>query len=894
MKLSAIIIISLCLIVKGYAWKPIFIGHRGGYTGVQNTVEAYTNGVEIYGYGGLECDVRVTKDGQYVICHDETTTSLGGSLTVANATLEELKAENLSQTRGGITYKGKICTVAEYLAICKKYNVIPVIELKWTTGINNNSMTNFPGLYALVESYGLQSKAVFLTSMKKSIEYIRTNYPGLKCQFLTGEYWANHFDWCVTWKVDPSIQAGYFDAETVRKFHNAGLQVAVWTVNSATNYSLYAGMGVYMMTCDYLDPSSMPALEYPNWDDMRLMSFNVRHCAGSDGVVDESKTADVILSNMPDVVAVQELDSCNKRSSKYQIAELSRLTGMNGSYTRTIAYNGGSYGIGILSKEKPVKTQKVPLPGKEARAMLVCEFKNFIFACTHLCHQEQENRISSFEIISEYAKSCHKPFFIAGDFNAFPTSSEIELFKKDFTILSDVNQYTYPANNPNRCIDYIAVYKASVKGKDVNLTDKAVINQPYVSDHRPIYVTMTWPLENTIEPLALHMETIFSRCTATNSLPGGFPARTNSPYNSAYQGTAIDGTIYTNDCSTRKLLAYPLNNSADTTILSYAQGSSSYGITCDDKNNLILSNDENSSTPNQIILYNTEEKTNAVVDFSLPHPGKTKYISASGNIFSKEGGYVYYYPNSQKYVDILKVKEGKLEEILSCGPLEVAGSDSYVLPIDNNPGRFFYQVKSKGIYLFDGIDQGIYLTQNSTRVPNLCATTGGVSFNLDDHHLLLHPSGTNFNGGFTIRDLSAGDSVLLSGPSLGDAGVKNISHAQFFKAEKLADNSILLSEYNYGNGIAVYHLYTNTTHIKSPVSTTPETVRIYPTLCSNVLNIESASPVRNATIYDVNGQKIKGYTFDSNCHIQQINVEGLHRGLYIIAIQNHSCKFVKN
>ena len=72
-----------------------------------------------------------------------------------------------------------------------------------------------------------------------------------------------------------------------------------------------------------------------------------------------------------------------------------------------------------------------------------------------------------------------------------------------------------------------------------------------------------------------------------------------------------------------------------------------------------------------------------------------------------------------------------------------------------------------------------------------------MSFNLDDHHLLLHPSGTNFNGGFTIRDLSAGDSVLLSGPSLGDAGVKNISHAQFFKAEKLADNTYILYDYDH-------------------------------------------------------------------------------------------------
>ena len=39
------------------AWKPIFIGHRGSYMGVMNTAEAYNNGVDHYGYQGLECDV---------------------------------------------------------------------------------------------------------------------------------------------------------------------------------------------------------------------------------------------------------------------------------------------------------------------------------------------------------------------------------------------------------------------------------------------------------------------------------------------------------------------------------------------------------------------------------------------------------------------------------------------------------------------------------------------------------------------------------------------------------------------------------------------------------------------------------------------------------------------
>ncbi|MBP5688061.1 MAG: hypothetical protein J6X22_05385, partial [Muribaculaceae bacterium] len=81
-KLLLTTIAALC-VVSVWAWKPIFIGHRGSYMGVMNTVEAYNNGVDHYGYQGLECDVRVTADGHYVISHDETTNSVGGNLTVA-------------------------------------------------------------------------------------------------------------------------------------------------------------------------------------------------------------------------------------------------------------------------------------------------------------------------------------------------------------------------------------------------------------------------------------------------------------------------------------------------------------------------------------------------------------------------------------------------------------------------------------------------------------------------------------------------------------------------------------------------------------------------------------------------------------------------------------------
>ena len=102
--------------------------------------------------------------------------------------------------------------------------------------------------------------------MRKSLEYVRTNFPALKCQFLCNSNWETHFDWIVQWNLMPSIEAGCLDKYTVKRFNAVGLDVAVWTVNSLANYNLYGEMGVAMITCDYLMPSEMPDLADIDWN----------------------------------------------------------------------------------------------------------------------------------------------------------------------------------------------------------------------------------------------------------------------------------------------------------------------------------------------------------------------------------------------------------------------------------------------------------------------------------------------------------------------------------------------------------------------------------------------------------------------------------------------------
>jgi glycerophosphoryl diester phosphodiesterase len=582
--MKKLLLLTICLgaALSAWAWKPLLVGHRGCNLGVENTIQAYQNGVDVYGYDGLECDVRVTIDGSYVISHDETTNRLGGNLTVADATLAQLMAEEYTQTRNGVTYTGRICTVSEYLDICVEKNVFPVIELKWTTGINNNDMSNFPGLAQLVIDKGLADKAIFLTSMKQSLQYIRTNYPDFKCQWLCNANWESNVEWCQQWGLNPSIEAGCFDIHTVKRFHLLGLQCAMWTADSKANYEKYGNMGVYMITTN---------------------SFN---------------SADAI--DFPD-------------------------------------------------------------------------------------------------------------------------------------------------------IDWDAV-------------------------------------EDVLEPLALKCDTVFRNCRANGTMPEGFPSslESESTFKQAQQGAIKDGIFYTNDYASSTLLTYDRTGR----ISNPYQGTNSQGICFDDAGNLILRCDGLSNAPNKMRAYKNGSTEPVEINFHLNHDGRVHFITASGDIFSEEGGYVYHYPNNQAYVDMVYIANGEFVETYSSGELSFAGSTAgIVYPIATDPWEFVYQVRNSGYNYYKGTDKGTYITGSSSTTPPARNTScGGAYFVLAGHKLFIHASGTNYNGGFTVRDMSANCAPLLSVPVLGTGGYNaNPSVGAWFKVEPIDDNHCYVYEYCQGNGYAQYQLY---------------------------------------------------------------------------------------
>ena len=222
-------------------------------------------------------------------------------------------------------------------------------------------------------------------------------------------------------------------------------------------------------------------------DTLKVMTYNVRHCAGMDLVLDYDRTAAVIAQLQPDVIALQELDSMTGRSEqRYQLGELANRTGYHPVFGAAIDYDGGKYGVGILTQEIPLSTKRIPLPGDEPRVLLVVELQDYVMACTHL-DLEKEPRLASIPLIVEEAQRWQKPFLLAGDWNDTPDSELLQEMMKYFTILSG-NDVSYPADEPQECLDYVAVFK----DKSVEVLESIVIDEPEASDHRPVVVEMTF------------------------------------------------------------------------------------------------------------------------------------------------------------------------------------------------------------------------------------------------------------------------------------------------------------------------------------------------------------------------------------------------------------------
>lgn len=246
-----------------------------------------------------------------------------------------------------------------------------------------------------------------------------------------------------------------------------------------------------------------PAVQVPSISGaIRIMTYNIHHCnPPSKGTeIDLASVANVILRENPEIVALQEVDNNTTRSGAgNQAQQIAAKLGMSYFFAKAINYQGGEYGVAILSKYALSETIINTLPaeqGSTAEVRILATAKvslpngTFIrFGSTHFDAQSSSaNRDLEAAEINRIATSETLPFIIAGDFNAVPDSDTIQLLDQKFTRTCQQCDPTIPAVFPTKSIDHIAFTPAA---KFKVITHK-VVPDPYPSDHRAVVATLEY------------------------------------------------------------------------------------------------------------------------------------------------------------------------------------------------------------------------------------------------------------------------------------------------------------------------------------------------------------------------------------------------------------------
>lgn len=113
---------------------PRIMAHRG-FTPVapENSLPSFEAAGK-RGFWAIETDVRRTRDGVLVCCHNATTAArFDCDMTIADHTYAELLTLTMAKGKGLENYAPdqlRMPTFAQYLDICEKYGAVPFIESK--------------------------------------------------------------------------------------------------------------------------------------------------------------------------------------------------------------------------------------------------------------------------------------------------------------------------------------------------------------------------------------------------------------------------------------------------------------------------------------------------------------------------------------------------------------------------------------------------------------------------------------------------------------------------------------------------------------------------------------------------------------------------------------------
>ena len=232
---------------------------------------------------------------------------------------------------------------------------------------------------------------------------------------------------------------------------------------------------------------------------LRVLVYNIHAGKDAKGVDNLERVAALVKSSQADVVLLQEVDRGTTRSGGVdQLATLMRLTGMHGVFGKSLDYQGGLYGIAILSRWPLANDEIVPLRidppqpraggSLEPRIALIAETRGITIANTHF-DASREDTWRRQEVMELLRSATRRKVDVAGgDFNAEPASAVYATmsdagFRDAWTVCGSGPHLTFPAHAPVKRIDYLFLNDLTCTSAEVLATE--------ASDHRPVLIRVS-------------------------------------------------------------------------------------------------------------------------------------------------------------------------------------------------------------------------------------------------------------------------------------------------------------------------------------------------------------------------------------------------------------------
>jgi endonuclease/exonuclease/phosphatase family metal-dependent hydrolase len=231
---------------------------------------------------------------------------------------------------------------------------------------------------------------------------------------------------------------------------------------------------------------------------LTVLSYNIHHGEGTDGIIDLQRIANVIRPVDPDFVALQEVDRNTGRAGGVDQAQmLADLLDMPVVFGMALEFDGGQYGNALLTRHTIVSSVSHVVPhseGREPRIVLDAEVEigrggnpvsHLWVLVTHLDHMAGDvDRLAAVDVIERVVESRGElPMILAGDLNATPDSEPLMRLRENWQIAGDEELLpTIPVGRPARQIDYV-LCRPAVRWNEI---ETRVLEEAQASDHRPI------------------------------------------------------------------------------------------------------------------------------------------------------------------------------------------------------------------------------------------------------------------------------------------------------------------------------------------------------------------------------------------------------------------------